>query len=476
MLASLAVAVAACSPLDRTAALDPDALAPPSASSPWMPPAPLAVDGPAVAPPAPADADPSRVYDLATLIDLGLANSPDTRAAWQRTRAAAAVLGASQAAWLPVLALTGRTGWSQTLDPTPTGIEIARVAELTPRAELSWLLVDFGRRDAERERARQELVAAGYAFTREQQAVAYAVQRTFYVLAARRANIGAAEAALTSANATYDQTLALHEQGLATRSDVLLAHQDQARAAFDLEDARGRAEDAWADLATALGIPPTTRLKLVSLDEIPLPSSLPEAVDAVIDGALAQRPDLVAQLATVRARAADLARAQADYWPRVGVTGSVGGMIQRFRAGPPFNRTYYEQDPMYAGFLGVEWKLFEGFARDNAVREARADVGEAEAGLDAQALATMREVWTAYVDVRTALRKLGFAEALLAASQDAYDAAKESYRQGLGTLIDLLAAERDLDRSRVVQIETRTEVLTAAAALAFASGDTASAQ
>lgn len=462
-----------CSALDRAAALDPEALAPPSAASAWRPPPALVAPPPAVAPLAPPGADPTRIWDLPALIDLGLANSPATRAAWQRTRAAAAAFGAAQAAWLPVLALTGRGGWSQALYPAPTGLEIARVAELTPRAELSWLLVDFGRRDAERERARQDLAAAGYTFTREQQAVAYAVQRAFYVLAARRAAIGAAEAAATSADATYEQTLALHDRGLATRPDVLLASQDRARAAFDLEDARGRAEDAWADLATALGIPPTTRLQVVPLDEIPLPTALPEAVDAVIDAALAQRPDLVARLATVRARAADLARAEADYWPRVGLTGSVGGMIQSFRAGPPFERTYYEQDPMYGGFLGVEWKLFEGFARDNAVREARARVGVAEADLDARALSAMREVWTAYVDVRTAIRKLGFAEALLAASQDAYDATRDSYRQGLGTLIDLLAAERDLDRSRVVQIETRTEVLMAAAALAFASGNTA---
>jgi hypothetical protein len=76
LLASLAVAAHGCSALDRTSALDPDALAPPSAASPWTPPAPLAVDMPAVPPPAPADADPTRVYDLAALIDLGLATSP----------------------------------------------------------------------------------------------------------------------------------------------------------------------------------------------------------------------------------------------------------------------------------------------------------------------------------------------------------------------------------------------------------------
>ncbi len=419
--------------------------------------------------PAP-DVDTARRWDLPALIDLALATHPDTRAAWQRTRAAADRLGVAQAKWLPVLALTATGGWSQQVNMTPTGREIIRAAELTPRADLTWLLVDFGRRDAEREEARQELIEAGYTFTRVQQTIAFGVQRAYYALGARRAEVGAEEAALASANATAAQTDALHERGLATRPDVLLARQEQARSAFDLEDARGHADDAWADLATAVGIPPTLLLQVPTDDAVPLPSTLPAAVDAVVDGALAQRPDLVARLAAVRARAAEVARARADFWPKIGVTGSVGGAARHYRAGPPF-RTFDEVDPLYGGFLGVEWTLFDGLARVNTEREARSRVGVAEAELDAKALAAMGEVWTAYVDVRTALRKLAFADALLAASQEAYESADAQYRNGLGTLIDLLAAQRELDRARSVRIETRADVLTAAAALAYAAGE-----
>jgi outer membrane protein len=98
--------------------------------------------------------------------------------------------------------------------------------------------------------------------------------------------------------------------------------------------------------------------------------------------------------------------------------------------------------------------------------------GVAEADLSALELKAIREVWKAYSDVKTALRKYEYALALLAASQEAYESTLESYRSaGLATVIDLLAAQRDLARARTIDIQTRAELLTAAASLTFAAGD-----
>jgi outer membrane protein TolC len=48
-----------------------------------------------------------------------------------------------------------------------------------------------------------------------------------------------------------------------------------------------------------------------------------------------------------------------------------------------------------------------------------------------------------------------------------------SYKNGLGTIVELLTAERNLARARTTLVESRAEVLNAAAALAFAAGDKA---
>ena len=145
--------------------------------------------------------------------------------------------------------------------------------------------------------------------------------------------------------------------------------------------------------------------------------------------------------------------------------------MQRYRAGPPFG-TFTRNDTEYGAFLNFEWKLFDGFERDNALREATSQRGAAEADLAALELRTMREVWKAYADVKTALSKHEYALALLTASEDAYESTLESYRAaGLATVLDLLAAQRELARARTTEIQSRADLLTTSAALTFAAGN-----
>ena len=233
---------------------------------------------------------------------------------------------------------------------------------------------------------------------------------------------------------------------------------------------RGLVEKSRAALAQSLGIPPTVPLRVTDLGIQPLPRELVDTVERVIDTALAKRPDLAARLATLRAREAQLRRAQADLFPRIGVTGEVGGLIQDYTAGPPFS-SHSDAEPLYSGFVNFEWTLFDGLERQNAIREAEAQAGAARADLAALEQRTLRQVWTAYADVKTALRKYEFATALLRASEDAYTATMESYRAGLGTFLDLLAAQRELARARTTSIASRAELLISAATLAFATGE-----
>src|SRR5438309_19493 len=261
------------------------------------------------------------------------------------------------------------------------------------------------------------------------------------------------------------------QQGLATLPDLLLSRQERARAAYEVEDALGTVSDAQAALAENLGIPPTAPMRVADLSTVPLPSDLAESVEQIIDRALGRRPDLAPRLAALRAREADERKAQAEFRPRLSFSGSVGQAVQRYRVGPPFG-TFTMNETEYGAFLNFEWKLFDGFERENALREATSRRGAAEADLAALELRAIREVWKAYADVKTALRKHEFALALLTASKEAYESTLESYRTaGLATVPDVLAAQRDLARARTTEIQSRAELLTTSAALTFAAGD-----
>jgi outer membrane protein len=445
--------------------------APRSSSTPWSPPSGVTSGRPRSLVDGETRPDPERVYGLADLIDFAHRTNPETRRAWEEARAAAARAARADAAYYPTLSAMAAGGTSRVTDRAPSGPFTVEGPGVNPKLQLDWILLDFGRRRAGVERGGQELLRANFAFNRKLQEVAFAVSRGYFGLDASRARVVAARATLDSATAVEEAVDARRQQGLATLPDHLLARQERARASYEVEDALGGVSDAQAALADGLGIPPTALMRVADLSTVPLPAELAESVEQLIDRAVARRPDLAARLAGLRASEAEERRARAEFWPRLSLSGSAGQYVQRFRAGPPFG-TFTANETEYGAFLNFEWRLFDGFERDNALREATAQRGAAEADLATLELRAIRQVWKAYADVKTALRKHEYAVALLIASQEAYEAALESYRSaGLATVLDLLAAQRDLARARTTEIQSRADLLTTSAALTFAAGD-----
>jgi outer membrane protein len=445
--------------------------APRSSSSPWALPAGVTADRPRTPASGGAPIDPNTLYGLADLIDFAHRTNPETRRAWEEARAAAAQAARAEAAYYPTLFALAAGGTSRTSHVSPGGTFTDEGPGVSPQLQMNWILLDFGRRRAGVDRGGQDLLRANFAFNRKLQEIAFVVSRGYFGLDASRARVVAARASLESATAVEEAVDARRQQGLATRPDLLLARQERARAAFEVEDALGAVSDAQAGLADGLGIPPTALMRVADLSTVPLPTELAASVEHVIDRALARRPDLASRLAALRAREAEERRARAEFWPRLSLSSSVGRAVQRYRAGPPFD-TFTRNETEYGAFLNFEWKLFDGFERDNALREATSLRGVAEADLAALELRAIREVWKAYADVKTALRKHEFALAFLTASQEAYESTLESYRSaGLATVLDVLAAQRDLARARTTEIQSRAELLTTSAALTFAAGD-----
>ena len=300
------------------------------------------------------------------------------------------------------------------------------------------------------------------------QDVVFAAQRAYFALDAARGMQRAAEKNLELARSVREAAEERAGLGLATQPDVLLTRQVDAKAVYDLENARVLVSDAQATLALALGIPANAPLEIADLDSQPLPRNLEVAVDDVIDSALQQRPDLAARMAQIRAGEAAVEKARSDFLPTIGFAGSYGADIWRYRInGAPRDDV---ASPDYAYMFNLDWDLFKGFDRTNAVREAEAERDAARAELANLQLETTAAVWKAYFNYRAARKKLEYAESLLKASQDAYDANREGYGLGLATIVELLTGERDLANARYLVVQTRAELLTRSAELAWAAG------
>jgi outer membrane protein TolC len=422
--------------------------------------------------------DPQKRYELVELIDLAERLNPETRVAWEAARQAAIGIGLVESEYYPVLTLTALGGYQSEALPmpknvAPSGFVRADFEQVFPTLNLRWLLIDFGRRGNALDAAKERLLAANLSFNRKHQEIIFRVQRAFLALTSQRAKIAVAQSSLDSARAVRESAETQSRNGLATLPEVSLARQQEAQAAFDLEDVLATERDAQVALAESIGMPPTTPIQITEFSALPSPVALEDSVDEVIDQALDSRPDLIAKVAVLRGKEAEVRRARADYFPTLSFASNVNTITGRARISggtvPP--EWFSATEPSYGIGLLLEWSLFEGGATRRRVELAEAERRSAEDEVTAARDRAIREVWKAYTDVRLAIRRLDVAAALVDASQESYEAILESYRHGLGTLIDLLAARRELSRARFVELDTKLQLYNASAALAFTAGE-----
>lgn len=128
-----------------------------------------------------------RAYDLAALIDLALLQNPNTRAAWERARAAAAGWAIKRAPFYPLLSFASESGYDRKIDLVPKHWGTLKNWQSVDLVTVNYVLIDFGRRDTAAEAAREQLLAANFQFNSEIQKTLFAVEKNYYLLDAQRA-------------------------------------------------------------------------------------------------------------------------------------------------------------------------------------------------------------------------------------------------------------------------------------------------
>jgi outer membrane protein TolC len=437
-------------------------------SRPAPPPRPAGESG--QAPAGEARAEASRApRSLADLVDLALTQDPATRATWFDARAAAAQAGSRRSAWLPSLEASAvlsrqRTGATGRTGEDPTRPESTQTT-LTPTATLNWLLLDLGARGALVDEADHLLVAARLG---EHAAVAdlvFRVQQTYFSFLAARALVEAEGAAVRQAEASLAAAEGRQRAGLSTIADVLQARTALSQARLVLQQLEGQALALRGGLATLAGLPPTAELDVGTLPADVDADAAQPAIDDLLAAAEARNPDVSRARATADAAAAR-ARATSRAWAP---TLSLQAVALK-----PF---YYDPADIEARsgwLLGLVLRLplLDGLglrpAYDAIAARASADAAAARADATSQRVAL--DVWTGYQAVRTAGRRLATARDLGRSARASADVAQGRYKEGVGSIVDLLNAQAALELALAEDVRARADYLVALAQLARASG------
>jgi outer membrane protein len=409
------------------------------------------------------------IYSLPELIDIAETHNPETRVVWERAKQQAAQLGIAHSALYPLLTASALLEQSRHRVLFGTAFFRQDLTIIQPTLSLFYTILDFGSRQASIDAAKANLLAADFLFNETHQRIIFQVTAAYYQLLSAQGQISAAEATLTNSQTVQDAVDARLKNGLATLPDLLEARASTAQAAYELENARGVERVAHGQLSEALGIAPTVTVRIRRLSDVAPPAALTEPVEIAINRALQQRPDLLVQLAQVRAAEAGIKGARSEYFPTVSFSGNVDYQFNHgYQQGNPGVNTRGET---WLAQLSARWTLFDGRARYNRLDRAKSEQRQTEAELAARRDRISVEVWTAYSNVQTALRQQESAAALLDASDRSYAAAVEAYQYGVKSFLDVVSAQRVLAQARAADVLARTRALNDFANLAFRTGD-----
>lgn len=413
--------------------------------------------------------DPNKVYTLAELIDFGELHNPETRLAWQQAKSKADELGIARSALYPTL--TAVAVAISLRQATLIGEYFHRQTEgvFEPLLHVEYLVFDVGGRSGEIDVAKANLLASDLVFNDTHRRIIFQIAQAYYRLLNAQGQRQAAESSLENAQEVEQAAEARLENGLATKPDELEATAARAQADFDLQAAIGNVDIAHGELATALGIDANTTFAVEGIDQLKLPSSIADSFDEELNRAFSHRPDLLEQLANLRAAGASLKQAHSAYFPTLTFKGD-GGLARAYGQQDLIPGSY-AQGEVWTAQLELRWNLFDGARREYRIAQANADKRAAEAKIAALRDQIANQVWAAYTDMRTALRQQQAAAALLTASQESYDAAHDSYNYGVRNLLDVVSAQKTLAQARSEDITARTQLLLAVTGLAFQTAD-----
>lgn len=418
----------------------------------------LTASGPAGTLSLPCELAPAgHALSLAEVVDRALCANPQTREAWANARYQAAQLGVARAAWLPGLTGTASASRNQVSGTSSSHGDYSN-ASLSLAA--SWLIYDFGGREASVEYARQLVTAANASQDATVQAVFLsAVQGWSAWFAAQ----GAVDAARESEKASLESLKASerrYEVGTATPADRLQARTAWSQAVLARIKAEGDERTARGSLMNILGLPAGDPLA-VARPAAPGPVAAFEGdLNKLMADAVAARPDLAAAEAQVKAARAAVDQARAAGMPSLSLSTSLGESHSSVA------------DPARSGAIGVTvtLPLFTGYASSYRIRAAQEQLAAKEAARARIANQVNLDVWKSYHALLTATQSLKASSDLLESASQSRRVAKGRYDAGVGGILDLLNAESALASARQQDVLARYTWVSARFALAQSIG------
>jgi outer membrane protein len=395
---------------------------------------------------------------LTEVVEAALCNNPQTREAYATARVQAAQVGVAKSAYLPTVN-----------DNVSSNLNIALPEQSTrnnPYGNLSnsivasYLLYDFGNRNANLENARQLLQAASATQSNVVQNILLNAIQAFYLVQANSAAVDATRESERASEESFKAAEAKYKAGVSTPADKLQAQTVFAQNTLTRITAEGALKTAYGTLANVMGLAANHTITLASGNTIQPQQEIDQDITTLIEQARTRRPDLIASEAQLKAAQANIEASRTATKPTISV--ALSNNVQ------DGSNTQFGSNTALG--LSVAIPIFDGYGPSYKIRAAEANADVRTAQRDQLRLQISLDVWRAYQSLRTATESIKAANSLVSSAEQSSGVALGRYKAGVGNILDTLNAQSALASARQQQIQASLNWNIARATLAQSIG------
>ncbi len=384
----------------------------------------------------------NRPLSLLEVTEAALCHNPNTKEVYANAKIQAAGVGVARSLFFPSLRDTVAVTENQIRSQTRGQNSFRNTQN---QIVASYLLYDFGGRDANLENANQLLKAASATQDAIVQRVLLSAVNAFYQVHANKAILKASIESEKLFEESFKAAEAKYIAGIATPADKLQVNTSFANATLTRLTNEGLLRIAYGNLATIMGAVPGTPIEIIDNDMDVIPEFIDQDIQALIEQAIIQRPDLIATESELKASLANIESVKAEAKPKVKIEAS----------------NQYDSETIFLKDINtsqvgisVTIPFFEGYKPSYLIRSAEATAELKASKRDQLRLQVSLDVWTAYQNLKTANESIKASQVLLISAEESSHVALGRYKEGVGNIIDTLNAQSALASAKQQKIQS----------------------
>ncbi|MET3378478.1 NodT family efflux transporter outer membrane factor (OMF) lipoprotein [Variovorax paradoxus] len=393
---------------------------------------------------------------LVELIAAAEAASPNVASAAARVAEARSTRVQAGAALLPSLdgtasASRGTSGFSSSSSSSSSLSASTPITTLQAGLQSKWEVDLFGRLRADRDSAEAKQNSANAKWHDARVAVAAETANAYFSERACQQQLRVSEADARSRSETARLNDLSAKAGFTAQADAALARASASDASGRLTQQRAQCAVQRKALVALSGIDETTLEQKLAAS--PAQRALPVvgSIASVPAEAISQRPDVYSAELGVASASADVGSAEAERYPKLTVSGSIG-------------RTQYRVDGLRqsletwtVGPISLTVPLLDGGSRKANIDAAKARYAEAVSLYRSNVRQAVREVEEALVNLDATDARTTDADAAVKNYQASFDATQARYSSGLASLFELEDSRRTLFTAQTARVTLQRE-------------------